>query len=1201
MAMVNWIKSITELGVKDEFSYSNKRWIVLCNYISLILVLRETILFILLPNDIKFDVLPTIIIETSILCFPLLLNHFGRYTLNKIWLSWASIVLITVDIIRGIYLSDQVPASQYLGLRIYLIAYSCIPFLVFSLKKPLLLALGIAPSALLLIFFDPILEFIGVGYNQIGLEDIGYHKTHSRTLFAYSLISVVCIILRYLVEKNDEFNQKLVNELKEKSALIRKQAKSDLREINEELQMKLDLLSKREFMLNESQSIAKIGSWELDSKSRFTFWSHEMYNIFGLEKDTPIYNINFSELVGKEDSKRFYAATKELIAAHGSYDLTVNITTPLGYKKWLKLRGTAIKDNDKIVGVRGICHDITVYKESETLLKERESSYRNLFEQSFYPIVLTDKKGEILTANESFSDLISTDKEEIIFKNINGIIKVSDGLRLDSQLLNEDTSDIKGCIELLDRKLTVEVNIKRHEENRLMFVVRDVTKIVEAQQQIKENEIKFRTFFESSAIGTAIISLDGEYLKVNEQLCQITGYTKNELLKYKFQDITYSKDLDDDLQLFNEAKIGLRNTYQKEKRYIHKSGAIIWVNVSVSIVRNSEDKPQYVVTQIEDITDRKHAENELIEAETKFRTLVEKSGVGVYILKDNKHDYVNPAFARLLGYTREEIMNADSTTSFVHPDDVDLVKKNIEKRLNKEIESMQYEIRGIKKNGEILWTEVFGSIIPYQGGQAIIGTMIDITGKKNYEKEHALLSSVVRSIDEAIISISIDGSINSWNQGASKIFGIDARDALNKPLYKLFPPELLPDDTDLDSIMSSEFLIEDLEKEWNKKGDIRNISLSFFPLKDKSDNVIGSTVVARDVTFKTRAEKALKESEERYRELVENATEALVVIDVNTGKFINVSKSAEELYKIPEKKLLQMGPADVSPEFQPDGSESDEAAIERIQEAIKKGKASFDWMHCDADGNEIPAEVRLTRIPSNDGIFVRGSVTDISERLERDRLLAEANKKIGELKLMALRSVMSPHFIFNVLNSIQYFIGKNDRLNAINYLSTFSKLIRSILTHSVDNKIKLIDEIDMLKNYINLEMLRFENKFEFELIVDPDLEVDHIKIPSLLIQPYVENAILHGLYNRKEPGKLTLEISEKGDVIYFKIEDNGIGREAAKKLSEKNFPKHKSMGLKLTEERLKLINENKNVSFYIEDLKDGEKALGTRVTIGVLT
>jgi len=194
---------------------------------------------------------------------------------------------------------------------------------------------------------------------------------------------------------------------------------------------------------------------------------------------------------------------------------------------------------------------------------------------------------------------------------------------------------------------------------------------------------------------------------------------------------------------------------------------------------------------------------------------------------------------------------------------------------------------------------------------------------------------------------------------------------------------------------------------------------------------------------------------------------------------------------------------------------------------------------------------------------------------------------------------MNPHFIFNALNSIQFFIAKNDRLNAINYLSTFSKLIRGILTNSVNNKVKLTDEIELLKHYVNLELLRFEEKFEFILSVSPTLEVDNIEVPSLLIQPYVENAILHGLYNKSSKGILKISVREDQDSVLFEIEDNGIGREAARKLRQQNFPQHKSMGTILTEERFKLINMEEKASFEIRDLFKDEKSAGTLVKIWV--
>jgi PAS domain S-box-containing protein len=212
--------------------------------------------------------------------------------------------------------------------------------------------------------------------------------------------------------------------------------------------------------------------------------------------------------------------------------------------------------------------------------------------------------------------------------------------------------------------------------------------------------------------------------------------------------------------------------------------------------------------------------------------------------------------------------------------------------------------------------------------------------------------------------------------------------------------------------------------------------------------------------------------------------------------------------------------------------------------------------------------------------------------------LMAANKQISDLRLMALRAAMNPHFIFNTLNSIQYFIMHNDQLNAINYLSTFSKLIRGILNNSVNSKIRLLDELDQLKYYVQLELLRFENKFDFKIHLAEDLDVENIEIPSMLIQPYLENAILHGLYNKRGPGCLQLFVKEEGEYVVFEIEDDGVGRAAAATF-KLDLPKHKSLGMMLTEQRLKLINAQSGVSHQIFDLEANGKPAGTRVTIWI--
>ena len=139
----------------------------------------------------------------------------------------------------------------------------------------------------------------------------------------------------------------------------------------------------------------------------------------------------------------------------------------------------------------------------------------------------------------------------------------------------------------------------------------------------------------------------------------------------------------------------------------------------------------------------------------------------------------------------------------------------------------------------------------------------------------------------------------------------------------------------------------------------------------------------------------------------------------------------------------------------------------------------------------------------------------------------------------------------------------------------------------------------MLKHYIMLEQMRFENKFDFTFEVDQAVDTENLEIPSMLIQPYVENAILHGINNKPGRGTLKISVKESADSILFEVEDDGVGRQATQKWNEQKLNEHKSYGTTLTQERLKLINTRRNVSFEIIDLEENGIACGTRVKIWI--
>jgi len=212
---------------------------------------------------------------------------------------------------------------------------------------------------------------------------------------------------------------------------------------------------------------------------------------------------------------------------------------------------------------------------------------------------------------------------------------------------------------------------------------------------------------------------------------------------------------------------------------------------------------------------------------------------------------------------------------------------------------------------------------------------------------------------------------------------------------------------------------------------------------------------------------------------------------------------------------------------------------------------------------------------------------------------SELEKRMIELELKALRSQMNPHFIFNTLNSIQHYIVDNDFRSTNKYLTKFAKLIRTVLNLSEKNVITIQEEVDMLKLYMDLERMRFEKAFDYELEIGEEVDLDYDEIPSMLIQPYIENAIWHGLMNKKEKGLIKIGINLKENYLCCRVLDNGIGRKKAAEIKAKRNIKRKSVGMTITKERLELINNN-DVSVDIVDLEDEKgNALGTQVDIKI--
>ncbi len=220
-----------------------------------------------------------------------------------------------------------------------------------------------------------------------------------------------------------------------------------------------------------------------------------------------------------------------------------------------------------------------------------------------------------------------------------------------------------------------------------------------------------------------------------------------------------------------------------------------------------------------------------------------------------------------------------------------------------------------------------------------------------------------------------------------------------------------------------------------------------------------------------------------------------------------------------------------------------------------------------------------------------------------ERQMLAIQKQLFELEQKSLRLQMNPHFLFNSLNSIQSFVIEKDTDKAIHYLSRFSQLMRLILNNSQQTFVVLQEELKVIKLYLDLERLRYDEIFDFYITVDEEIEEEFIAIPPMIIQPYIENAIIHGLIHQKKRGELKIELTLMNNYILCVIQDNGIGRAAATIIREQSGIKHKSSGMLITQERLDILNKkNKDqLSVKIIDLmnQDGSAA-GTRIELMIV-
>jgi diguanylate cyclase (GGDEF)-like protein/PAS domain S-box-containing protein len=304
-------------------------------------------------------------------------------------------------------------------------------------------------------------------------------------------------------------------------------------------------------------------------------------------------------------------------------------------------------------------------------------------------------------------------------------------------------------VELIGRRrdgsdVPLEISIASWQaDGRVSFtgVARDVSVRRRHADELREARERFAGAFDHAAIGMALVAPDGRWLQVNESLCGILGYSREELLGRTFQDITHPDDLDADLELVKSTLAGEREGYEMQKRYIHADGHAVWVQLNVSLVRNGGGGPLYFISQVQDITDRKRSLEELGDSERRFRALTEGAPVGIFEADaDGRRIYVNDRWCELAGQNASDALG-DGWQAAVHPDDRERVIRAWS-RTARTGEEFSLEYRFQRPNGEEIWVSGRAVALRDPEGEVTgyLGSVIDITERMRAERRMVKLA-----------------------------------------------------------------------------------------------------------------------------------------------------------------------------------------------------------------------------------------------------------------------------------------------------------------------------------------------------------------------------------------------------------------------------------------------------------------------------
>lgn len=671
-----------------------------------------------------------------------------------------------------------------------------------------------------------------------------------------------------------------------------------------------------------------------------------------------------------------------------------------------------------IVGASAVASDISERIHTERKLRESERRFRGVFEQAPHGMAVAESDGSITKVNEAFCRMLGYSEAEVLDLSWEKLTHPDD-IDLSRRLFAQVHANPGCCVSGEKRYLhrngsTVWVRLKISSiqdggSNPYYIVhVEDITERKRSEDALRESENRFRGVFEHAPFGICACELDGRYIKANAAFCEMVGYSEQELQKTSFFALTHPEERPLSRHLADRFLASSDVCAEVEKRYIHRSGRAIWTHVKVSMVRESAEQKAYFVSHIQDITERKRAEETLRESETRFRSVFENAPFGMCIGgSDRRYQRVNTALCQMLGYSAEEML-ALNWDQISHPEDIQITLDALNEIGRAPGSSVQYEKRYIHRNGNIVWVRARISITRDYGGPGFYIVHIeDITESKRAADALRESESRFRTMADGCPTMmwvtDARGEVAFVNRTCRHFCGATFQDVAGSKWESVMHPEDLPAyagsfrrAVQEKTSFRAEARVRRADGEWRLLGSYAEPRLS------PSGEFLGHVGLSSDITDRRRDEQALQFQLSLVQAIQEVSLDGLLVVSAE-NRIASWNKRFLEVWKMPMQEI----PPD-EPDYEVDGRpplvlsgvlarvKDADGFLRRIAE-INSDPGAKD--HCEIelkDGRTL--ERYSAGLRSDAGVLGRvWFFRDITERRQAEQALQDSEQKFRQL------------------------------------------------------------------------------------------------------------------------------------------------------------------------------------------------------------